>query len=236
MKQILLTLLIILFYSIGYSQQNFVLTSHVGIHKISINGIIYFTDSIGVKIPTNYPIFDTLIFKAEFPGSNSPIICNFKPDTIYTISMACCGSRDIIPLSKFENDSLKYWDLEKDFDKIQNQFMDKPFISIRTRKKPQDSIYAWHADAACRTEHNLISTDLWKLGVPPKCFYWNNITSIVFFKKSKINETIQEKHSGEFLGFDNIKILSNISFRLFDNERFVLIFDYENKAVKLEYE
>jgi len=150
--------------------------------------------------------------------------------------MACCGSNDIIPTSKLHNDSLKYWDYEKDFDKIQNQVWDKPFISIRTKSSPQDSIYAWHADVACGTEHKVISTELWRLGVPPKCFYWNNITYIVFFKKSEGNRTLKEEQTSEFLGFKNIEILASISFRLFDNERFVIIFDEENKTVKLEYE
>ena len=72
-------------------------------------------DSVGTKILTNYPSFDTLVFKSEFPGSNNPIICNFKLDTTYYITVACCGSLDIIPTSKLKNDSLNYWDFEKDF-------------------------------------------------------------------------------------------------------------------------
>jgi hypothetical protein len=72
--------------------------------------------------------------------------------------------------------------------------------------------------------------------VPPKCVYWNNITYVVFFKKSEINRTLQEDQTAEFLGFKNIEIMATISFRLFDNERFVIVFDEENKTGKLEYE
>ncbi len=236
MKQFLAILLIIFFYQIGYSQGNFTLKSYVGVQQISLNGVQYVIDSVELTIPTNYPNFDTLVFTSNAANSNNRIICNFKPDTNYSITMACCGSNDIVPTSKLHNDSLKYWDYEKDFDKIQNQFWDKPFISIRTKTNPQDSIYAWHADAACETEYKLISTELWRLGVPPKCFYWNNITFIVFFKKSEINKTLREKDTAEFLGFNNIEILASISFRLFDNDRFVIIFDEQNKTVKLEYE
>lgn len=236
MRQILLIVLIIFLTIHGFSQNRFNLKSNVGQQKISVNGIIYEIDSIAIKIPTNYPVFDTLIFRTESPNFNTSLICNFKPDTTYFISIACCGSYDIIPLSKFNCDSLKYWDFEKDFDKIQNQLRDKPFISIRTREITKDTIYAWHSDAACGTEHNVIGKDLWRLGVPPKCFYWNNITSIVFFNKSQANKTIREQQTAEFLGFDNIEIITDISFRLFDNERFVLIFDEENKTVKIEYE
>jgi hypothetical protein len=236
MKQILVIFLTILFYRIGHAQGDFTLKSHVGVQNIRLNGVLYVVDSVKLTIPTNYPSFDTLVFESNAANSNNLIICNFKPDTSYSIIMVCCGSNDIIPTSKLNNDSLRYWDYEKDFDKIQNQFWDKPFISIRTKGSPQDSIYAWHADAACGTEHKVISTELWRLGVPPKCFYWNNITYIVFFKKSEINKTLQEEQTAEFLGFKNIEIMATISFRLFDNERFVIVFDEENKTGKLEYE
>ena len=235
-KQIILTISIVASCSVGYAQGNFALKSYVGAQNISLNGVQYVIDSVESTIPTNYPSFDTLVFNSDAANSNNRIICNFKPDTNYYITMACCGSNDIIPTSKLHNDSLKYWDYEKDFDKIQNQFWDKPFISIRTKTNPQDSIYAWHADVACGTEHKVISTELWRLGVPPKCFYWNNITYIVFFKKSEENRTLKEEQTAEFLGFENIEILASISFRLFDNERFIIIFDEENKTVKLEYE
>ena len=235
-KQILRLFIILLFYQTGYAQGDFTLKSYVGGQNISLNGVPYVIDSVELTIPTNYPNFDTLVFNSDAANSNNRIICNFKPDTNYYITMACCGSNDIIPTSKLHNDSLKYWDYEKDFDKIQNQFWDKPFISIRTKSSPEDSIYAWHADATCGTEHKVISTELWRLGVPPKGFYWNNITHIVFFKKSKVNRTLKEEQTAEFLGFKNIEILASISFRLFDNERFVIIFNEQNKTAKLEYE
>lgn len=218
------------------SQSDFTLNSVIGSTTVKINGIQYHVDSIGTKIKTNYPKFDTLFFLADAPNTNIPIICNFKPDTLYTISVACCGSLDIIPASKFKNDSLSLWDFEKDFDKIQNQLMDKPFISIRTLKNPKDSLYAWHADAACMTEHKLINSTLWRLGVPAKCFYWNNITTIQFYKTDYKMAKHEKTDLEEFLQTKNIVELTSISFRLFDNERFVITYDEKSNSVKIEYE
>lgn len=203
---------------------------------VKINGKEYHVDSIGTKIKTRYPKFDTLVFLANAPNINIPVICNFKPDSIYTVSVACCGSLDIIPASKFRNDSLYLWDFEKDFDKIQDQLMDKPFISIRTKNNPKDSIYAWHADAACITEHRLINSKLWQLGVPPKCFYWNNITTILLFKTDHSMPTHPKTDLEEFLSIDNIVKLTEVSFRLFDNERLVIIYDEKKNRAVLQYE
>lgn len=220
-----------------YSQNKFSLNSLIGDQVVVlINGKQYSVDSVGTKIPTNYPKFDTLVFKTESPGANTPIICNFKPDTAYSISAACCGSLDILPTSKLKNDSLMHWDFEKDFDKIQNQLMDKPFISVRTKQNPNDSIYAWHADAACKTKHEIINTKLWQLGIPPKCFYWNNITTIMFFKQDDKLPKHEESDLEELLEIDNIVELTSLQFRLFDNQRFVVIFDEKNNTATLEYE
>ena len=212
------------------------MSSAIGSMTIKINGRQYHADIVGAKIKTNYPKFDTLVFLGDGSNINRPIICNFKPDTVYIISVACCGSLDIIPLSKFKNESFSHWDFEKDFDKIQNQLMDRPFISIRTLKNTKDSIYAWHADAACNTEHKMIHAELWQLGVPPKCFNWNNITTIQFFKTDKTMPKHKTTDLEEFLSIDNIVELTDISFRLFDNERFVIVYDEKNNKATLQYE
>lgn len=236
MKRILILTIFYLNVTYCFSQKQFTLNSSIGSTTIKINGIQYQADSIGTKIKTNYPKFDTLVFLGDVPNINRPIICNFKPDTVYTISVACCGSLDIISVSKFKNDSLSIWDLEEDFDKIQNQLMDRPFISIRTKRNPKDSIYAWHADAACMTEHKIINSSLWRFGIPPKCFYWNNITTFQFFKTDDKLPKHEETDLEEFLQIKNIVELSSISFRLFDNERFVIIYDENSNNIKLEYE
>lgn len=236
MKTIFILTIFYLNVTYCFSQKQFTLNSSIGSTTVKINGIQYQAESIGTKIKTNYPKFDTLVFLGEAPNIDRPIICNFKPDTVYTISVACCGSLDIIPASKFKNDSLSIWDFEKDFDKIQNQLMDRPFISIRTLSDPKDSVYAWHADAACETEHKLINTKLWQLGVPPKCFYWNNITTIQFFKTDKTIPKHETTDLEEFLAIDNIVELTDISFRLFDNERFVITYDEKTNKCTLEYE
>ena len=219
-----------------YSQNKFLLISSVGFVTVKINGRQYYIDSVGTKIPTNYPKFDTLVFRSEYSESNYPIICNFKPDTNYSIIGACCGSLDIVPSSKLDCDSLQYWGWPEDIEKIKNQLMDKPFISLRTKKNPKDSIYAWHEDASCMTEHKAINTQLWRLGVPPKCSYWTNITTIMFFKTDNKLPVHEQSDLEEFLDIKNIVELTSISFRLFDNERFMIIYDVKNNKATLKYE
>lgn len=219
-----------------FSQSKFSLSSQVESVTILLNGKKYNIDSTGTKIKTRYPKFDTLIFLRESANSEIKIICNFKPDSSYYITYACCGSLDIIPKSRFKCDSLKYWDAEKDFEKIQNNFLDKPFLSIKTKEIPRDSLYAWHSDAACMTEHKLINTELWHLGVPPKCFYWSNITPILFFKTDASSKQKSNKDVGEFLDKKNVIELATIYLRLFDNQRFILTFDEQKRNVLIAYE
>jgi hypothetical protein len=236
MRLFLISAIILLAVSSRASQNQFLLTSPFGKQRVQVNGIKYLIDSIGTRIVTNYPKFDTLCFLSQGPRLIEPILCNFKPDSSYCIAPACCGSLDIIPMSKLVNDSLRFWKLETDLPKIQKQLMDKPYISIRTKPSPKDSVYAWHSDAACKTEYKLITDDLWRLGVPPKCFYWSNVTTIQFFKIDNSLPAHEVTDFEEFLGIKNIVELTSISFRLFDNERFVLIYDESINSVTLEYE
>jgi hypothetical protein len=219
------------------AQKKFRLSSLVGKQLVIVNGKRYTIDSSITKIPTKYPQFDDLRFDGDNWGAETPIICNFKPDSSYAIAPACCAGIDIIPLSRFRNDSLKYWgDDEANFSRIQKQFMDRPFISIRTKEQPKDSVYAWHADAACMTEHSSIGTSLWRLGVPPKCFYWNNITSVLFYKQGpKLAKPENEDLEG-FLEMKNIIKLASIEFRIFDNERIILVYDEKHNTIAIKRE
>lgn len=236
MKTLLMLSIFLLNGMYCFSQKNFTLKSEIGSMAVKINGIQYQLDSIGTKINTKFPTFDTLVFLEDGSNSHTPIICNFKPDSAYTISFACCGSLDVFPTSKQKNDSLSLWNYDTDFYKIQNELMDQPFISIKTLNHPKDSIYAWHADAACETEHRIINKTLWKLGIPPKCFFWSNITYIQFFKTDHTIPKHKKTDLEEFLDIDNIVELTSISFRLFDDERFVIIYDEKKNQATLQYE
>lgn len=236
MKTLLLLGTCFLISIVGFSQKQFTLNSTIGTTTIWVNGIEYQANNMGVKVNTNYPKFDTLIFRGDASNIDIPIICNFKPDSAYSVSLACCGSLDIIPSSKFNNDSLSIWNQDQDFEKIQHHFMDQPYISIKTKRNPKDSIYAWHADAACMTEHKRINTSLWPLGIPPKCTYWNNITTIQFFKTDARLPHHAETEIEAFLQLKPIAELTSISFRLFDNERFVIIYNEKRNRIELDYE
>jgi hypothetical protein len=212
------------------AQKQFTLSSGVGNTTISINGKNYQLDSASAEIPTHYPRFDTLIFRDR---ENTPILCNFKPDSSYIVIGACCGSFDIVNTSKLRNDSLQYWSPFENIEKIHTALMDKPFISIRTKVAPTDSIYAFHEDAACNGKYKRIDTTLWRPGVPPKCVYWTNVTTITFVaqKKEEVDTDLEE-----FLGLSSAARLCSVSFRLFDDERFLLIYDEHKNSVELTYE
>ncbi len=220
----------------GFAQRNqFTLNSYVGTYPVKINGKKYSVDSIGIAIATNYPRFDTLIFLMHDPESLSPILCNFKPDSLYSVTMACCGMPDLVK-AKPHNDSLDVWKYPQDEDKIRNYWMDKPYISIRTKDQPKDSIYAYHQDFTLQPELKLIGINLWRLGVPRKGHFWNNITTIQFFKTDPNLPPHKPTDFEEFLGMKNIVLLGSISFRLFDDQRFVIIYDETTNTVSLAYE
>jgi len=218
-----------------FSQNHFMLNTVIGDSvEVTVNGTKIFLRSEYTKVKTNYPKFDTL-----FLSQKKPIICNFKPDTNYSVSGACCATLDIIPSSKLDCDSLKIWDFEVDASKIQRQLMDRPFISLRLSQNKNDTIYGWYADYACMPKFKALSKEAWGYGVPVKCFYWSNISPFIFFKSDedysrglKSDGTVED----EYPDFEKIDKLASISLRLFDNQKFILTYDVETETIQLEYE
>lgn len=76
---------------------------------------------------------------------------------------------------------------------------------------------------------------LWQLGIPHKGNYWSNITKIQFFKINEKMAKQEDSYLEEFLEIKNIQVLSSVSFRFFDNESFVIIFNENNNSLTLEY-
>jgi hypothetical protein len=62
MKTVLPILLFLIIGICCYSQDEFRLNSRVGLQVIQINGKEYLIDSTEIKIKTNYPKFDTIVF------------------------------------------------------------------------------------------------------------------------------------------------------------------------------
>ena len=221
-------------------QHDFKLNSAVGDSLwVEINGLKFCLNKEPIDIKTNYPQFDTLRFLSESANSDVRIICNFKPDSSYSIAWACCACLDIIPASKLKHDSLKIWyeDYESNFSKIQKLLLDRPNISMRLEHENNDTIYGWYVDMACFPQFKRLSTDKWEYGVPQKCFYWNNISPFIFFTSSENYETIDDGLIEDiYPESEEIDLLAKITLRLFDNERFILIYNPGTKNVKLEYE
>ncbi|MEZ4842956.1 MAG: hypothetical protein R3A43_01755 [Bacteroidia bacterium] len=215
-----------------WAQHTFRVNSVAGQQIIWVNSEAYLTDSASIEIATNYPDFDTLVL----PLTKIKILVNFKPDSSYSIVPACCAEHDIIPKSKVQQHFIFNFDTAEHTINDLHATMDKPFISIRTSTKTDDTIYAWHADWACLTQQSALDTVPWRLGVPTKCFYWSNTTAILFFKIDN-RMPIHEKTDLEvFLGRTNLVELTTIHFRLFDDQRFILTFEEKSNTAKLEYE
>lgn len=234
MNQATITILSLLLSLNTFCQNNFLLKSRIGEQKVLVNSFEYSIDSIGLNIKTNYPSLDTIQFLTS--PNPKPIICNFHVDSSYTLTVACCGSLDIIPSGQFENDSLKHWDFEKDFNKIQGQLLDQPYLIINTTADAKDSIFAWNADGSCEPVFNQINQTPWEMGVLPKCFYWNNTNHIMFFKKDVAFNNIENKDDDieSFLDISGVSRLLVVSVRLFHEKTFLMTYDYDNNEVSIK--
>ena len=225
---------------IGRGQHHFQLNSSVDDSLIvQINSQQFVLDSNFTSIPTHYPGFDTLVFLNTSASGTNPIICNFKPDTSYSVNIACCASLDIIPSSKLDHDSLRFWDYEKDHGKIKKQLMDRPSISMQVVNAQNDTIYGWYADYACMPTFKRLSNQEWRYGTPEKCYYWNNISTFIFFS-SEENYLKSADKNGVIADIypepEEIEVLGRITLRLFDDQSFVLTYDTESKQVSVKYE
>lgn len=222
----------------GFGQKYFQLQSTIGSFDIILNGKIHTIDSNFKKLPTRFPQFDTLRFRNETWSDETAFICNFKPDSSYSCITACCGTTDIIQSWKLQNDSVRFWDLELDFDKIQRLFMDRPSFTLKIKNgTSKDSIYAWYCDHACFPSFKLIDKNGWEYGTPAKCFYWSNMSMFEFFKsKEDYSKDINQYGIVEDVFPDGSQRLGYIFVRLFDDEKFTITYDVKKKNIRLEYD
>lgn len=240
MKTIITITSAILIYTNTYAQKHFKINSSFGTESVNINGNIYTIDSTFTKIKTRYPKFDTLVFMNDGEANGRRVICNFMPDSSYSFIGACCGSTDIVPSWKAEYDSLKYWDFEYDFEKIQGLLMDHPLFTLKvTNASAKDSIYGWYVDHSCVPTFMLLDENGRNYGEAIKCFYWNNISPFIFFQSTENYKSYMDTEGlvlDIYPAFEQIKILGEINVRLFDNKKYILHYDLTKKVVTLEYD
>lgn len=224
--------------SVGFTQNQFGIKSNVGDSlPIQVNGIMYYLDSTHTSIRTNFPAFDSLVFPTQ-GGAKYPIICNFKPDSNYSVTPACCATLDVIPSYKIDNDSLKFW-ITEETNWGKSYLMDLPRISFRITPPTSDTIYGWYEDHACFPEFKMLSEQKWEYGVPSKCFYWTNISPLQFFKESTDFSEFTEEDGvvyDVFPDFDKAEFLGTIRVRLFDDQDFLVTYNSITKKIVLEYD
>lgn len=219
-------------------QQSFSLNSRYQKRNVEVNGRTYTIDSLPVMIPTAYPLLDTISIEDQPGIPGHPVLCNFKPDSAYTLYPACCGSVDITPAWRYNSDSLSYWYEEEQYERIQQLMLDNPFITFRLRHgHKKDSIYAWYEDYACFPSFKLLDKKGWKYGVPVKCFYWTNISPLVFFT-SPANYTLLANKDGFITDVypDEARELGNIYIRIFDDEYLTVIYAARSEKISVRLE
>lgn len=208
----------------------------MGEQVMHVNGKRYLIDSTYTKIKSHYPLFDTLSFGVEKGSSNREILCQFKPDSMYTLIMACCASTDIVPSWKAYADSLKHWDYERDFEKIQHLLLDVPKFKVKlSNASIDDTIYAWSPDYACLPRIIHVKDTLQEYGRIDKCWYWTNISAIEFFKTDEQLNLLKEDDGFIYEVFpkDNRNQLADIFFRIFDNDFYTIVYDIKTKEIEL---
>ncbi|MBX2947734.1 MAG: hypothetical protein KF704_00530 [Crocinitomicaceae bacterium] len=230
-------LIIILSTALSYGQKTFTIQSAIGDgFPVEINGRTYRINSTEIHISTNYPNFDTLAFLNEGPDQFMKVLCNFKPDSNYSLTVACCGSMDIVPTHKLQTDKLLFWDNEEDHEEVQALLMDKPHISLQLTQASEQPVYGWYADMACFTRYKQLTTTKWEYGTPEKCFYWNNVSTFLFFEsENTCPDGWNEQGECEAYPDEAITVLGSVTYRLFDNERVVISYDPVSKKISLAY-
>lgn len=234
----------LLFLPAGAFGQSFYLQSAVGSDlPVRINGAVYVLDSSYTSVPTYYPLFDTLTFVHEGTDEAFSVLCNFHPDSSYTVIHACCGSLDLVTSRKACDKRLREWseNYDTESDKIQQVLMDRPsFILQLENGTKADSIYGWYSDHACFPQFRLLDNTGWAYGEAIKCFYWSNISYFEFFKSSAdyrsfMNEAgIVEDVYPDFP--DTVEHLGHVAVRLFDDAWYVVSYDVATGKIRLRRE
>lgn len=241
MREIKLILIFLFVSNSSFGKDAFKINSSAGKVKITINGIKYEIDSNYTSIKTRFPIMDTITFLEQTIGENSgrKLICNFKPDSSYTITPACCATLDIIQSYKVNIDSLNYWGEKEQYDKIQEKLMDQSYFILKIKNgTKKDSIYAWYTDYACFPSYKLIDEIGWEYGIPVKCFYWSNISTFTFFKTQQDDSEFKNEFGviEDQFPSEKSETLATITVRLFDKDRYIITYDVLKKKISLEYQ
>lgn len=210
--------------------------------SIVLNGDTIVIDSSFTKIESNYPIFDTLIFLNNVDVVQPKVLCNFQPDSLYSLHYACCGSIDIIPSWKI--DFITKNEIWYDDNRYQDLMMDLPSFTLRVVNNfEKDSIYGWYVDHACFPSFKLLIDNDWEYGIPLKCYYWNNISEFDFFTSNQDYSSHIDDDTGvveDWFPYPNddektvIEKVGTIRVRLFDNDSYLLIYDVQTSTVHLE--
>lgn len=226
----------------GQNELAFELTSSWKFHQIVLNGDTVLIDSNRASLQTNYPVFDTL-----FMDGRGPILCNFKPDSSYTLILACCGTVDIVQTYKWES-----WkqvvDAHPDsiFEVLDAYpyLVDLPEISMQLTSNVPDTIYGWYADYACfPTLKRMVSDHAAKIPIV-KCYYWTNISTFEFFKSQEDYLKLADEAGEIEDAFREVgawseevdPLLGSLTVRLFDGGHYLITYDPKSGAMKLTSE
>lgn len=205
--------------------------------NLEINGVnVNKKDTYRIK--TNYPSFDTIYFERN-DSLSTTIITRFCPDSTYYVLIAFSGEFDI-----YDTKSWVLWNKALNNDKInfdsirrflyqggQVQFLIKNYFG-------KDTILGYYGDfegagPITKILKNNKRTDFVE---PEKGWFVNNFDRIVIAKYiGKNHKYIYiESDNYDYSGTaDDLFIYSQISCRFFNNEKILVIYDFENKETEI---
>lgn len=223
--------------------KSFRIYSTMGSLHVKINGIQQTVENEEVKFHTHFPQLDTIYWMGvEGTKDQGYVLCNFKPDSIYVFFQNCCGSVDITKLSLYEQ--LSKIPSPDESQEAYDQYLaaqqlilqDSPEITLRIKNSnDHDTIYGMYIDQACFPTFSRMTKKGWNMGSPQKCFYWNNVSSFIFFTSTS-NYGMSANKAGEIHDIypsEKDTILQQVDLRIFDDEKVEITYDAKRDSIRV---
>ncbi|MBL0317235.1 MAG: hypothetical protein IPP69_16295 [Flavobacteriales bacterium] len=245
MSRITIIILILMTYcsTVQGKTKSFRIYSTMGSLSVKINGVQQTVEGEEVQFQTHYPQLDSLYFVEDDPTiKRDYVLCNFKPDSIYVFFQNCCGSVDITKLSLYEQLTKipspdESQEAHEQYLAVQQLILqDRPEITLRIKNSnDQDTIYGMYIDQACFPTFSRMTKKGWNMGSPQKCFYWNNISSFIFFTSAS-NYGLSANKAGEIQDIypsEKDTILQQVDLRIFDDEKVEITYDAKRDSIRV---
>lgn len=211
-----------------------------------INRQTIYASTLGQKVITHYPDFDTIFY------DNRNIISRFKPGANYVIVGACCLTNDILPEKEgdlFNQNDISFtgrgeWSEQK-FDSIRNLYYDQ-YVGVRFstkhQKKYEDHFAYFPEESGFPSIMILKNIEKNEFYYPSKGWFRSNFSSVLF---SQLNDSIIKEINTYYQNTDTSDVIEDIfvsgvewqasvSYRFFHNENIEIEYEPRTKNLKVK--